>query len=293
MQQRNIAWIGTGVMGQSMAQHLMDAGHKLHVYTRTKLKAAALLNAGATWHDTPASATESCDIVFTMVGFPQDVTEVYFGEHGILSRCKPGMLLVDMTTTKPSLAEQIYTEAKTKGADFVDAPVSGGDVGARGASLSIMIGGDESAVAQLMPLFETLGKNILHQGPSGAGQHTKMVNQITIASTMVGVCEAMLYGVKAGLDLPMVLASISKGAAGCWTLDNLSPRIVDKNYDPGFFINHFIKDLEIALEEAARMDLCLPGLALANQLYRAAKAQGKGELGTHALYLVLEQLSKS
>lgn len=290
-----IAWIGTGVMGQSMANHLIEAGHQLHIYSRTQSKAAALIKAGATWHDSPAQAVQDCDMVFTMVGFPKDVEQVYLGngvgEDGIVAAAKPGAVLVDMTTTKPSLAEQIYTAAQAKDVQFVDAPVSGGDVGAKNAALSIMVGGDDDAVAKVMPLFAVMGNNIIHQGKAGAGQHTKMVNQITIAGTMVGVCEALLYGKRAGLQLEDVLKSIGSGAAGCWTLDNLAPRVLNGNFDPGFFIDHFIKDMEIALEEAARMDLSLPGLALVNQLYRSAKAQGKGDRGTHALYLALEQMS--
>lgn len=290
-QSQNIAWIGTGVMGLSMAHHLIKAGHQLHIYSRTQQKASSLIEAGATWHDSPADAVRECDMVFTMVGFPKDVHQVYLGEGGILSTIKPGAVMVDMTTTKPSLAEEIYTAARTKDAQFVDAPVSGGDVGARNAALSIMVGGDDDAVATVMPIFEIMGNNIVHQGKAGAGQHTKMVNQITIAGTMVGVCEALLYGKRAGLELEDVLKSIGSGAAGCWTLDNLAPRVLKRNFDPGFFIDHFIKDMEIALEEAARMDLSLPGLALVNQLYRSAKAQGKGDRGTHALYLALEQMS--
>jgi 3-hydroxyisobutyrate dehydrogenase len=290
-EKKSIAWIGTGVMGLSMARHLIDAGHELHIYSRTEQKAAPLIAAGAKWHDTPAQAAAGRDFVFTMVGFPKDVNDVYFGDNGILTTTTANTVLVDMTTTKPSLAEGIYAAAREIDAQFVDAPVSGGDVGAKNAALSIMVGGDKSAVTDVMPLFEIMGKNIVHQGKAGAGQHTKMVNQITIASTMVGVCEALLYGVKAGLDLDEVLKSIGSGAAGCWTLDNLAPRVIKGNFDPGFFVEHFIKDMEIALEEAARMDLSLPGLALANQLYRSVKAQGNGDKGTHALYLSLAKMA--
>ncbi len=290
METRQIGWIGTGVMGQSQARHLMNAGHSLHLYSRTRAKAEDLLSAGASWHESPAEVARHSEIVFTMVGFPKDVEEVYFQDQGILAGTTAGMILVDMTTTKPSLAERIYAAARDLDAQSVDAPVSGGDVGARNGTLSIMVGGDEEPVASVMPLFECMGRNIVHQGKAGAGQHTKMVNQITIAGTMIGVCEAMIYGRKAGLDLETVLKSIGSGAAGCWTLDNLAPRILARNFDPGFFIDHFIKDMEIALDEAARMDLSLPGLALVNQLYRAVKAQGKGDRGTHALVLALEQM---
>nr|VFK07025.1 MAG: 3-hydroxyisobutyrate dehydrogenase [Candidatus Kentron sp. LPFa]VFK28235.1 MAG: 3-hydroxyisobutyrate dehydrogenase [Candidatus Kentron sp. LPFa] len=295
MKGKKIGWIGAGVMGRAMVRHLMNAGHTVHLYTRTKEKASDLLEAGAIWRDSPAEVAQGADTVFTMVGFPKDVADVYFGENGILSGMAAGtgkdMLLVDITTTKPHLAEKIHQAAKALGARFVDAPVSGGDVGARNATLSIMAGGDKEAVAAVMPLFERMGKNIVHQGGPGAGQHTKMVNQITIAGTMIGVCESMVYGHKAGLDMETVLRSIGGGAAACWTLDNLAPRILARNFDPGFFVDHFIKDMEIALEEAARMNLSLPGLALVNQLYRSVKAQGKGDRGAHALVLALEKIS--
>jgi len=288
---KNIGWIGAGVMGRSMAGHLMNAGHVVHLHTRTKEKAAALLDGGAIWHDSPEQIARHADVVFTIVGFPKDVEAVYFGEVGILKGTSAGMFLVDMTTTRPHLAERIHLAARERGAWFVDAPVSGGDIGARNGALSIMVGGSKEAVTAVMPLLERMGKNIVHQGKAGAGQHTKMVNQITIAGTMIGVCEAMVYGHRAGLHMETVLRSIASGAAGCWTLDNLVPRILARDFEPGFFVDHFIKDMEIALEEAARMDLSLPGLALVNQLYRSVKAQGKGNCGTHALILALERMS--
>jgi len=291
METPKTGWIGTGVMGQSMARHLMNSGHEVHIYTRSREKAADLEKAGAIWCNCPAEVARHTDQVFTMVGFPKDVFQVYFGEDGVLSGVREGAILVDMTTTKPSLAQEIYQAARERNAQFVDAPVSGGDVGARNATLSIMVGGDKEAVEKVHPFFQLMGKNIIHQGDAGAGQHTKMVNQITIAGTMIGVCEALVYGSKAGLDLETVLRSIGSGAAGCWTLDNLAPRILARNFDPGFFIDHFIKDMEIALSEAARMDLCLPGLALVNQLYRSVKAMGKGDRGTHALVLALERMA--
>nr|VFJ52958.1 MAG: 3-hydroxyisobutyrate dehydrogenase [Candidatus Kentron sp. DK] len=291
MQKKEIGWIGTGVMGQSMAGHLLNAGHAVHLHTRTREKAQRLLAAGALWRDSPREVAHHADVVFTMVGFPEEVEAVYFGEEGILAGAETGMILVDMTTTRPRLAEGIHRAARALGARAVDAPVSGGDVGARNATLSIMAGGDEEAVAAVMPLFRLLGGNIIHQGDAGAGQHTKMVNQITIAGTMIGVCEAMVYGHRAGLDMRTVLRSIGGGAAACWTLDNLAPRILARDFDPGFFVEHFIKDMEIALDEAGRMGLSLPGLALVHQLYRSLKAQGKGRRGTHALILALEKMS--
>lgn len=291
MKEKEIGWIGAGIMGKSMARRLMDAGHAVYLNSRTREKAADLLKAGAIWRDSPAEVARHADIVFTMVGFPKDVEAVYFGRNGILASTRPGMILVDMTTTGPRLAEKIHLAARERGARSVDAPVSGGDVGARDGALSIMAGGDSETVASVIPFLEHLGKNIAHQGGPGAGQHTKMVNQITIAGTMIGVCEAMVYAHKAGLDTDGVLHSIGSGAAACWTLENLAPRILARDFEPGFLVDHFIKDMEIALDEAARMDLSLPGLALVNQLYRSVKAQGKGNRGTQALILALERMS--
>ena len=286
-----IGWIGTGVMGASMCRHLMDRGHPATVHNRTREKAAGLLEAGAEWAETPRDVAEAADIVFTIVGFPDDVREVYLGEDGVLAGATEGMAVVDMTTSQPSLAEEIFAAARGKGVAAIDAPVSGGDVGAREGTLSIMVGGETETVGAVMPLLESMGKNIVRQGPAGSGQHAKMCNQITIAGTMVGVCEALLYGHRAGLDLETVLKSIGGGAARCWTLSNLAPRILQRNFDPGFFVEHFIKDMGIALEEAERLNLSLPGLALVHQLYLAVKAQGHGRLGTHALMLALETLS--
>jgi len=288
-----IGWVGTGVMGRWMCQHLMDLGYSATVYNRTKAKAQPLIDAGATWADSASEVAATSDVIFTIVGFPPDVREVYLGENGILKTAKSGSIIVDMTTTEPSLAVEVYEAAKPGGVSSVDAPVSGGDVGAREARLSIMVGGDTEAVEAVMPLFEAMGKNIVHQGGAGAGQHTKMCNQITIAGTMIGVCEALLYGYKAGLDLETMLSSISGGAAACWSLDNLAPRVLKRNFDPGFFVEHFIKDMSIALDEAKKMNLSLPGLALVHQLYLAVQAQGHGRLGTQALMLGLEQMSKT
>jgi 3-hydroxyisobutyrate dehydrogenase len=286
-----IGWIGTGVMGRWMCQHLMTKGYKATVYNRTRDKTQPLVEQGAEYAPTPKAVAERSDVVFAIVGFPRDVREVFLGEQGAVAGSRAGMVLVDMTTSEPSLAREIYDAAKKKGAASVDAPVSGGDVGARNAALSIMVGGDADAVEAVRPLFECMGKTIIHQGPAGAGQHTKMVNQVLIATNMIGVCEALLYGYKAGLDLKTVLQSVGGGAAASWSLNNLGPRIMDRNFEPGFFVEHFIKDMGIALDEAKRMGLSLPGLALANQLYLAVQAQGWGRKGTHALMLALEQLS--
>jgi len=286
-----LGWIGTGIMGRSMCGHLLAAGSPVTVFSRTRAKADPLVAEGAAWADSPAAVARASDIVFTMVGVPADVREVYFGRDGILSALEPGAIAVDMTTTEPSLAIEIASAAVAKGARAVDAPVSGGDVGARNATLSIMVGGDLDAVTAVRPLFERLGKNIVHQGTPGAGQHTKMCNQIVIAGTMIGVCESLVYGAKAGLNLETMLSSIKSGAAGCWTLENLAPRVLKRNFDPGFLVEHFIKDMGIALAEARRMNLALPGLALVQQLYIAVQAQGHGRKGTHALVLALEHLS--
>ena len=292
-QRTKIGWVGTGVMGRWMCQHIMDLGYAATVYNRTKAKAQPLLDDGAAWAASPSEVAAASDVIFSIVGFPPDVREVYLGDNGVLKGAQSGSIIVDMTTTEPSLAQEIDAAASPQGVSSIDAPVSGGDVGAREARLSIMVGGDADAVETVMPLFEAMGKNIVHQGGAGAGQHTKMCNQITIAGTMAGVCEALLYGYKAGLDLETMLSSISGGAAACWSLDNLAPRILQRNFDPGFFVEHFIKDMGIALDEAKKMNLSLPGLALVHQLYLAVQAQGHGRLGTQALMLALEQMSST
>jgi 3-hydroxyisobutyrate dehydrogenase len=286
-----IGWIGTGVMGRWMCQHLISKGYKATVYNRSKAKAQPLLEQGAAWAGTPKQVAQASDIVFAIVGFPKDVREVFLGSDGALAGARAGAILVDMTTSEPALAVEIYQAARAKGVHSVDAPVSGGDVGAKNAALSIMTGGDTEVLEALKPCLECMGKTIIHQGGAGAGQHTKMVNQILIASNMVGVCEALLYAFKSGLDAKTVLQSVGVGAAGSWSLNNLGPRIIDRNFEPGFFVEHFIKDMGIALDEAKRLGLVLPGLALANQLYLAVQAQGYGRKGTHALMLALESLA--
>jgi 3-hydroxyisobutyrate dehydrogenase len=286
-----IGWIGTGVMGSSMCGHLIDAGFQATVYNRTKKKAQGLLDKGATWADTPRDVAAASDVVFSIVGFPSDVRSVLLGDDGALAGSKSGAILVDMTTSEPSLAIEIYEAAKKKQVHSVDAPVSGGDIGAKEARLSIMIGGDKEVVEALHPCWQAMGKTIVHQGKAGAGQHTKMVNQTLIATGMIGVCEALLYGYRAGLDLNVVLQSVGSGAAGSWSLTNLGPRIINGNFDPGFLVEHFIKDMGIALAESKRMNLSMPGLALAQQLYISLAAQGHGRDGTHALELALANLS--
>jgi len=286
-----IGWIGTGVMGASMCGHLLAAGFSATVFNRTRAKAQKLLDQGARWADSPKAVAEASDAVFTIVGYPADVREVILGPGGVLAGCSPGKIVVDMTTSQPSLAVEIAQAASARGDCAIDAPVSGGDVGAREARLSIMIGGDPEAVEALGPCWQAMGKTIVRQGGPGAGQHTKLMNQILIAGTMAGMCEALLYAYRAGLDLRSVLQSVSSGAAGSWSLSNLAPRIIDNQFGPGFFVDHFIKDMGIALDEARRMGLSLPGLALVNQLYLALAAQGHGRDGTHALELALASLS--
>jgi 3-hydroxyisobutyrate dehydrogenase len=286
-----VGWIGLGVMGRSMCGHLIDRGFSATVYTRTRSTADPLVARGAAWVDSPKAVAERSDVVFSIVGFPRDVREVMLAESGALAGSKRGSVLVDMTTSEPSLAVEIYEAAKAKGVASVDAPVSGGDIGAREARLSIMIGGDEAVVESLRPCFDAMGKTVVRQGGAGAGQHTKMVNQTLIASNMIGVCEGLLYAYRAGLDLETVMQSVASGAAGSWSLANLGPRMIANNFDPGFFVEHFMKDMGIALAESNRMNLALPGLALANQLYTALRAQGDGRKGTHALMLALARLS--
>jgi 3-hydroxyisobutyrate dehydrogenase len=274
-----------------MVGHLMNAGYAATVYTRTQSKAQGLVERGARWAKTPREVAENSDVVFSIVGYPSDVREVMLGADGALAGSKANNVLVDMTTSEPSLAVEIYQAAKAKGVHSVDAPVSGGDIGAKNATLSIMVGGDADTCQAIQPLFAAMGKTIVYQGLAGSGQHTKMANQILIATNMIGVCESLLYGYKAGLDLPTMLQSVGPGAAGSWSLNNLGPRMMNNNFDPGFFVEHFIKDMGIALAEAKRMGLSLPGLALGEQLYLSVKAKGWGRNGTHALMLALSEMS--
>jgi len=286
-----IGWIGTGVMGRSMAGHLLDAGHGLHLHTRTRAKAQALLDRGANWAPSPAAVAERCAIIFTMLGYPHDVRQVILGDDGVLAGLRAGGLIVDCTTSSPSLAVEIAAAADARGIDSLDAPVSGGDVGARNATLSIMVGGKESAFRRALPLLEKLGNTIVLQGPSGSGQHAKMVNQILIAAGMVALCEGLIYARASGLDPLKVLQSVSVGAAGSWSLSNYAPRMLKGDLAPGFYVEHFLKDMKIALDEADRMRLCLPGLALAKQLYTMLAAMGGARNGTHALIKTFETMN--
>ncbi|RBP95025.1 3-hydroxyisobutyrate dehydrogenase [Cytobacillus firmus] len=279
-----IGFVGTGVMGKSMAGHLLKAGYPLVVYTRTKEKASELIENGAEWAETPLEVAKKANVIITIVGYPADVEEVYLGENGIITNGRENTYVIDMTTSTPTLAKRIYEEAGKKGMHAIDAPVSGGDIGARDAKLSIMAGGDRDAFLAVEPIFNLLGTNIVYQGKAGAGQHTKMCNQIAIASNMIGVCEAVVYAEKAGLDPRTVLQSISSGAAGSWSLSNLAPRIIDGNFEPGFYIKHFIKDMNIALDEAEAMGMMTPGLALAKKMYAGLSEKGEENSGTQALY---------
>ncbi|OLS41921.1 NAD(P)-dependent oxidoreductase [Bacillus sp. MRMR6] len=279
-----VGFIGIGVMGKSMAEHLLAAGYSLIVYTRTEQKAKDLVKKGAVWASSSMEVAKKANVIMTMVGYPADVEEIYFGEHGLITNGQKGSYLIDFTTSAPSLAVRIYSAAKEMGIHAIDAPVSGGDVGAREAKLSIMAGGEEEVFDAVHPLLALLGTNIVYQGKAGAGQHTKMCNQIAIASNMIGVCEALVYAENAGLDPETVLKSITTGAAGSWSLSNLAPRILDGNFEPGFYIKHFIKDMAIAIEEAKQMGLKVPGLTLSKSLYDKLAELGEENSGTQALY---------
>jgi len=280
---QTIGFIGTGVMGKSMALHLLKNGHPLHIFTRTKEKADDLVKEGAKWENSVADVAQQSDVIITMIGTPNDVEQVYFGEKGIIENAKSGSYIIDMTTSKPSLAVDIYNQAKEKDLHALDAPVSGGDVGAKNAKLAIMVGGEQEAFDAVFPIFEIMGENIILQGEAGAGQHTKMVNQISIAPAMIGLCEALLYAEKAGLNPKVVLESISTGAAGSWSMSNYAPRMIKGDFAPGFAIKHYIKDMKIALESAQEMDLSTPGLSLALEMYEELAAKGENESGIHAL----------
>ncbi|WP_028576047.1 NAD(P)-dependent oxidoreductase [Desulfomicrobium escambiense] len=286
-----IGWVGIGVMGRSMCGHLLAAGHEVRVFTRTKASASGVLEAGAVWCDRPGDVAEGSDFVFTIVGYPSDVRAVYLAEGGLVEKAAPGTVLVDMTTSEPALAVEIHGAAAARGVHALDAPVSGGDLGARNAALAIMVGGGQEPFDRTVPLFEKMGKNIRLMGGPGAGQHTKMSNQILIAGTMIGVVESLLYAVRAGLDVDAVIDVIGSGAAGSWSINNLGRRIAKDDFDPGFYIKHFVKDMGIALAEAKRMRISLPGLALVEQLYVAAMAQGLENMGTQALYTALKNMN--
>lgn len=288
---KNIGWIGTGVMGKSMCGHIRKQGNNIFVYNRTKSKADELIKNGATWCSSPQEVAQNSDVTFTIVGFPNDVKEVILGENGVLAGSKPGNIIVDMTTSEPALAQEIYSNALRKNVASLDAPVSGGDTGAKNGKLAIMVGGDKNTFDEVLPYFELMGENIAYMGKAGSGQHTKMSNQVLVANNTIGVVESLLYAYKAGLDLTETINVIGKGAAASWLINNVGPRIVAKDFDPGFFIKHFVKDMGIALTEAKRRNLNLPGLAQVHQFYITAMALGLENLGTQGLYKVFETMN--
>ncbi len=289
MNTRTIGFIGLGVMGGAMAGHIKASGERLLINTRTKSKAQMLIDAGAEWRDTPKKLARECDIIFTMVGYPSDVEEIYFGPEGLIENARPGTILVDTTTSKPSLAARIYREAKARGIGALDAPVSGGDIGAKNATLSIMVGGDADVFERVKPLLEVMGKTVVLQGSAGSGQHTKMANQIAVAGNLLGTTEALTYAKHSGLDPNRILLSIANGAAQSWQLTNNAPKMLSGDFNPGFYIKHYLKDLRIALEAAHEMKIELPMLTLAEQLFAKMVAEGMGELGTHAIYTLYER----
>jgi 3-hydroxyisobutyrate dehydrogenase len=291
MESKNIGWIGTGVMGKSMCLHLINSGNTAYIYNRTKQKAAELLEKGAFWCDSPEEVAEKSEIIFSIVGFPEDVEKIILDKKGVLKSAKQGSVIVDMTTSSPILAKKIYEICKNKGIYSLDAPVSGGDIGAREGKLAIMVGGDRDVYDKALPFFKIMGENIAYMGKAGAGQHTKMSNQILIAGTMIGVVESLLYAYKTGMNLDSVIDVIGKGAASSWSINNLGKRIAKGDFDPGFFIKHFIKDMGIALDEAKRINLALPGLSLAHQFYIAATSLGYENLGTQGLYKVFQKMN--
>lgn len=283
MTKKKIGFIGTGVMGTSIVKHLLKAGYEVHIYNRTKSKASELMELGAEWQNTPAEVTKNAEVIFTIVGYPSDVEEVYYGENGIFQVASNQNILIDMTTSTPTLANKIYQTGKEKGIAVLDAPVSGGDLGAQKGTLTVMVGGDQATFDKVKPIFEIFSSKLNLQGPAGSGQHTKMANQIMIAGTMTGMTELLVYAKAAGLDVEKVLDTVGGGSAQNWSLSNYGPRILKEDYSAGFFIKHFVKDLKIALDEAKRMNLSLPATALAEKLYEELEGKGNGNDGTQAL----------
>lgn len=280
---KKIGFIGVGVMGKSMVRNLMKGGYEVFIYTRTKAKVLDVIEEGARWCDSVSECAKAGEIIITIVGYPKDVEEVYFGEKGIIENAAKGTYLIDMTTTSPKLSVRIYNQAKERGIYSLDAPVSGGDVGAKNGTLAVMVGGDREVFDAMLPVFECMGKNIVYEGAAGSGQHTKMANQIALAGAITGVCEAMSYAKKEGLDVKTMLDTISTGAAGSWQMTNMGPRILKGDYEPGFFVKHYIKDMKIAKEEAEDVSLELGMLNCVLDMYQKLEEQGMGDLGTQAL----------
>jgi 3-hydroxyisobutyrate dehydrogenase len=288
-----VGWLGTGVMGEPMAGHLLDAGHSLIVHTRTRSKADSLIAQGAEWANSPSEAAERSDFVFTMLGYPQDVERIYCAEDGVFAGCRTNSVLIDMTTSNPDLAKRIAGKALERHAQALDAPVSGGDIGAKNGTLAIMCGGEKETFDRVLPLFRSIGDKIELFGSSGSGQRVKMANQILIASTMVGTVEALLYAERAKLDPSRVIGLIGQGAAGCWSINQLGPRMVESDWEPGFFVKHFVKDMGIALDDSKRMGLNLRGLALASEFYERVEKEGFADKGTQILLKVLRKMNES
>lgn len=288
MTKQTIGFVGTGVMGKSMAEHLIKEGYAVNVFNRTKSKADSLIEQGAEWCDTVKLLSQNSDVIISIVGYPKDVESIYLSEEGILNHAKEGSIVIDMTTSSPALAEKIYEKAKSQNIKSLDAPVSGGDVGAKNAALTIMVGGDEDAYRQVENIFKVIGKNVVYQGKSGNGQHTKLSNQIAIAAGMLGVAEAIIYAEEAGLNIEKVFNSIEHGAAGSWSLSNLGPRMVKNDYAAGFYVKHFIKDMKIAIEESEKMGLYMPGLLKAKEVYDALSEAGFDDNGTQSVIQLLK-----
>lgn len=288
--QKRVGFIGLGIMGQHMAGHILAGGYELHVNSRTRAKADALVERGAIWYESPGEVAATSDILITIVGYPVDVESIYLEPGGILDRARPGAVLIDMTTSSPLLAERIAKAASLRGMMALDAPVSGGDIGAREAKLAIMAGGDETAFSQVLPVLRLIGSNVVHMGQAGTGQHTKMANQIAIASTMIAVSESISYATRVGLNPDLTLDVLGTGAASSFLLNGLGRKMVRQDFAPGFFVHHFAKDIGIALNEAKRINLDLPGLALAQKMYERLLANGFGEEGTQALYRIYNRL---
>lgn len=286
---KRIGFIGVGVMGKSMVLNLLKAGFEVSIYTRTKSKVTEVINDGALWCEDIQACVKDKDAIITMVGYPKDVEEVYFGEHGIIENAKLGSYLIDMTTTSPKLSEKIYEESKGKNKFALDAPVSGGDVGAKNGTLTIMVGGDKEDFDACRPIFEAMGSNIVYEGKAGTGQHTKMANQIALGGAIAGVCEAMTYAKKVGLDVQTMLDSISKGAAGSWQMSNVAPKILGEDFRPGFFVKHYVKDMKIAIEEAKDVNLDLNVIEEVRTMYERLVEDGLGDLGTQALIRYYEK----
>ena len=289
-QQKSIGWIGTGVMGESMCSYVMKLAKETFVYNRTKSKAQTLLDKGAVWCESPQEVAQKADIIFSIIGYPKDVEEVYLGENGLINSAKTGNILVDMTTSSPTLAREIYNKAKEKGISVLDAPVTGGDIGAKNGTLVIMVGGDKKVFEEVKPYFDEMGSVVSFMGEAGLGQHTKLANQIGIAGSIIGTCEALLYAAKAGVDLEQFIETIRGGSAGSWQLTNMGPRIVQENFEPGFYIKHFIKDMKLALDECEKMNLKLRGLELVYSIYEKLKNTPQENLGIQGLYKVLQEM---